>query len=135
MIVLDTNVVIALLLRSPDIVRLRFTSALASQTTVAVPVIALFELQYGIARGTRRSENEQRLADFQRAPIVILPFEVEDAVIAGEVRAGLVAKGTPIGPYDTLIAAQALRHNATLITANTREFARVQGLRLEDWTK
>ena len=115
--------------------RLRFTSALASQTTVAVPVITLFELRYSIARRRYRSENEQRLADFQRGPILILPFEAEDATVAGEVRANLIAKGTPIGPYDTLIAGQALRHAATLVTANTREFARVPGRRLEDWTK
>ena len=48
--------------------------------------------------------------------------------------ADLKRKGTPIGPHDVLIAAQARRHDATLVTANTREFSRVPGLRLEDWT-
>ena len=134
MIVLDTNVVIALMVRSPQIVRLRLNSALARQMPVMVPAIVLFELRYGIARSSRRSENEQRLADFERGPISILPFEAEDVLIAGEIRADLVTKGTPIGPYDTLIAAQALRHNATLVTANKREFERVAGLKVEDWT-
>ncbi|MDX2257997.1 MAG: type II toxin-antitoxin system VapC family toxin, partial [Hyphomicrobiaceae bacterium] len=57
-----------------------------------------------------------------------------DAKHAGELRAQLAAAGTPIGPYDILIAGQALRHGATLVTATTTEFARVDGLKLEDWS-
>ncbi len=60
-------------------------------------------------------------------------FNSEDAKAAGEVRAALVIAGTPIGPYDILIAGQALARNLTLITHNTREFSRVNGLRIEDW--
>jgi tRNA(fMet)-specific endonuclease VapC len=55
-------------------------------------------------------------------------------MIAGDLRAALDAAGTPIGPYDVLIAAQALRSNATLVTANVSEFARVPGLQWQDWT-
>jgi tRNA(fMet)-specific endonuclease VapC len=61
-------------------------------------------------------------------------FEERDAAIAGDLRASLEASGTVIGPYDLLIAAQALRTDATLVTANTSEFARVPGLMWEDWT-
>jgi tRNA(fMet)-specific endonuclease VapC len=61
------------------------------------------------------------------------PFEPEDAEEAGDIRAALERSGTPIGPYDTLIAAQARRRGALLVTANRREFARVPGLRSEDW--
>jgi tRNA(fMet)-specific endonuclease VapC len=64
----------------------------------------------------------------------VLPFESEDARIAGEVRIKLERAGTPIGPYDLLIAAQAIRHGLQLITANVREFSRVEGLRWEDWS-
>ena len=64
----------------------------------------------------------------------MLAFDSEDARVAGGIRAGLEAKGTPIGPYDLLIAAQALRREAILVTANVREFGRVEGLALEDWT-
>ena len=54
---------------------------------------------------------------------------------AGKLRQALAGKGTPIGPYDLLIAGQALRHGATLVTANNREFKRVAGLKVEDWAK
>lgn len=71
------------------------------------------------------------MADFMR----VLNFDQDDAREAGEIRATLRAAGTPIGPYDVLIAAQARRRDAVLITTNTREFVRVPGLRIEDWTK
>ena len=61
------------------------------------------------------------------------PFTEEDAVVAGDLRATLEAAGTPIGPYDLLIAAQALRNDATLVTAKAAEFARVPDLRWQDW--
>ena len=64
----------------------------------------------------------------------VLDFDAEDAEEAGDIRATLQRAGTPIGPYDILIAAQARRRDALLVTANTREFARVPGLQIEDWT-
>jgi tRNA(fMet)-specific endonuclease VapC len=66
-------------------------------------------------------------------PIRLLEFDEEDAREAGEIRALLERKGTPIGPYDVIIAAQARRRGALLVTANEREFARVPGLKTEDW--
>ena len=71
---------------------------------------------------------------FLSAPIDVLPFEAGDAEIAGQLRAELERAGAPIGPFDLLIAAQALRREATLITANTNEFARVPGLMRQDWS-
>lgn len=65
--------------------------------------------------------------------IDVIPFEAEDAAHAGEIRAHLESKGTPIGPYDYLIAAQARRRAATLVTLNMREFSRVPGLMVTDW--
>ena len=62
-----------------------------------------------------------------------MPFETEDATHAGEIRAYLERSGTPIGYYDYLIAAQARRRGATLVTANNREFNRVPGLIVADW--
>ena len=59
---------------------------------------------------------------------------MDDAREAGDIRAALERTGTPIGPYDVLIAAQARRRGAMLATANVREFARVPGLRLVDWS-
>jgi tRNA(fMet)-specific endonuclease VapC len=67
------------------------------------------------------------------AAIGVLPSEPEDADEAGEIRAELERAGTPIGPYDLLIASQARRRSATLVTANSREFVRVSGLKMENW--
>lgn len=64
---------------------------------------------------------------------VSLPFDDQSAVIYGQIRAQLAAPGTPIGPNDLLIASIALANNLILVTHNTREFSRVEGLRLEDW--
>lgn len=67
-------------------------------------------------------------------PISVLPFDPEDGKEAGHIRAILERAGIPIGPYDVLIAAQATRRGATLVTSNTAEFARIPQLNLEDWT-
>ena len=63
----------------------------------------------------------------------VLDFDREDARRAGELRAQLSVAGTPIGPYDVLIAGQALARGLTLVTHNTREFGRIAGLKFEDW--
>lgn len=65
--------------------------------------------------------------------IRILPFDSECAIHAARLRVALEAAGTPIGPHDTLIAATALRYQATLVTRNVREFSRVSGLALLNW--
>ncbi len=133
MYVLDTNVVIAVMTGTPAKVRFGFKEALSRQAVVAVSAIALFELRYGVAHSRRGLENAERLRRFLAGMIKILEFDEEDASVAAEVRQLLETAGTPIGPYDLLIAAQALRHDATLVTANAREFAQVPGLRCEDW--
>jgi tRNA(fMet)-specific endonuclease VapC len=132
MMCLDTNVVIAVLKQRPAPLLERFTRELA-QGTLALSTIVLFELYYGIANSSRRKENSDRLAVFLQAPIAMLSFEPEDAEEAGTLRAELRRAGTPIGPYDLLIAAQARRRGAVLVTANATEFARVPGLMMEDW--
>ena len=73
------------------------------------------------------------LAAFLTLAVTPWPFEPEDAEEAGDIRAALERAGTPIGPHDVLIAAQARRRGAALVTANTGEFNRVPGLRTEDW--
>jgi tRNA(fMet)-specific endonuclease VapC len=85
-------------------------------------------------RADRRRENAERLRVFLSGKIDVAPFAQEDAAIAGDLRATLEAAGTPIGPYDLLIAAQALRTGTTLVTANVSEFARVPGLLWQDRT-
>ena len=100
---------------------------------IALPAIALFEMRYGFAKSDRRAVNERLLERFLGLGVGVLPFDAEDAAHAGDIRAYLESKGTPIGPYDFLIAAQARRRGATLVTANGREFARVPGLMVTDW--
>jgi tRNA(fMet)-specific endonuclease VapC len=131
---LDTNVAIALLNNRPSQVRARFDEALAADTPMALSMIVYHELMYGAAASERRVENETKIALFvSSGRLSLLPFEAEDAFEAADIRADLKRAGTPIGPYDVLIAAQARRAGMTLVTANTREFERVSGLVVADW--
>ncbi len=134
MICLDTNVVIAAINGRIPAVRQRLGAELTLGTSLALPSVALFELRYGYAKSARRAEAEASLALLLDQGIAILPFGEEDAAHAGAIRAELERDGTPIGAYDTLIAGQARSRGATLATANAREFARVRGLAIVDWT-
>jgi tRNA(fMet)-specific endonuclease VapC len=131
---LDTNAVIALLKNQPAGVRGRLRRVVSRGASIAVSSVVLYELWYGVARSERRRDNAERLRIFLSGKIDVVPFDEQDAVTAGDLRATLEAAGTPIGPYDLLIAAQALRSRATLVTANISEFARVRGLVWQDWT-
>ncbi len=130
---LDTNAVIAILKGKPAAVRTRLRRVAPKATAIAVSSIVLFELWYGVARSERQRDNTERLRIFLSGAISVIPFDADDAATAGEVRAALEATGKPIGPYDLLIAAQALRLRATLVTANVSEFERVRGLVWQDW--
>ena len=124
---LDTNAVIAMLQGDPGfLARLRRYQP----EDFAVPAIVAHELYYGAYRGQRRDDN---LARVEALWFEVLDFDREDARESGRIRALLAAAGTPIGPYDILIAGQALARNLTLVTHNTREFGRVPGLPVEDW--
>ena len=101
---------------------------------VGMSAITLAELQCGVAKSSRPAHHATLLAEFC-APLAILPFEGSAAETYGSVRANLERAGTPIGPLDTLIAAHALSLQITLVTNNQREFRRVPGLRVENWTK
>jgi tRNA(fMet)-specific endonuclease VapC len=130
---LDTNACIALLNGSPPHVRPRLEQTLKDGASVAVSAVVAFELWYGAAKSARRQANRQRLETFFAGPIDLVAFYEEDARVAGEIRATLEMAGTPIGAYDLLIAGQALRYDATLVTANSAEFSRVPDLRWQDW--
>ena len=130
---LDTNVVIfAINQRKPKIVE-RLHRELAAGTPMLVPAIVVFELEYGCAKSNRREQSRRALEIFLSAGFGQPPFDLEDSREAGEVRAWLEKRGQPIGPCDTLIAAQARRRRATLVTLNAMEFERVPGLKVEDW--
>lgn len=132
---LDTNAAIALIAGRPPSVRQRLLQLETDgEADLATSSIVLFELWFGVARSARRKENAERLRVFLSGGVSVLPFQEEDAAIAGELRAVLARAGTPIGPYDLLIAAQSRRAGMTLVTANVSEFSRVPGLSWEDWT-
>jgi tRNA(fMet)-specific endonuclease VapC len=133
MICLDTNIVIGIVNgRSPSL-RHRLGEQMRAGTPVALPAIALFEMRYGFAKSERRAVNEKLLERFLDLGVEVLPFDANDAAHAGDIRAHLESQGTPIGPYDCLIAAQARSRGAMLVTLNLREFARVPGLLVADW--
>jgi len=131
---LDTSAVIALLRNNPPGVRDRLRLVVSRGAAVAVSSIVLCELSYGVPRSERRRENAERLRVFLSGNIAVVPFAEEDAMAAGDLRAALERAGTPVGPYDLLIAAQARRRGTTLVTANVSEFARVAGLVWQNWT-
>jgi tRNA(fMet)-specific endonuclease VapC len=130
---LDTNVCIAAMNDRPANMRDCLNEAVARRGKATVSTLTIFELRFGIAKSARIVSNTERL-DLFLTSLQILSFDQEDARIAGNIRAELERTGRPIGPYDYLIAAQAIRHDLTLITANEKEFARVPGLRWENWT-
>jgi tRNA(fMet)-specific endonuclease VapC len=132
MIMLDSNVVIALLTDRSPIIRKRFKAA-AAHDSIAVSSIVVFELEYGIAKSTRKSSNAKALRELLANSLDVIAFDEDDALVSGEIRARLEVLGTPIGSWDVMIAGHALRHGATLVTANVREFSRVDGLNVENW--
>jgi tRNA(fMet)-specific endonuclease VapC len=134
MICLDTNIIVAAINQRAAAVRQRLMKTLHEGTIVGIPTVVLYELWYGIKKSARTQQNIEALDNFMALDVTPWPFEPEDAEEAGDVRAALERLGTPIGPYDVLIAAQARRRGAILVTANKNEFARVPGLLAQDWT-
>lgn len=132
---LDTNACIAVINGRPGGVRARLEQVLDGESRVWVSSVVAFELWYGVAKSSRPETNTRRLATFLAGPVSLLPFDEEDARVAGTLRAQLEGLGRPIGAYDLLIAGQALRRKLTLVTANVSEFRRAKGLAWEDWAK
>ena len=130
---LDTNACIALINGNEANVRRRFQRAVTRGSAILVSSIVAFELWYGVAKSQRKDSNTQRLEAFFAGPLEWTLFDEEDARAAGTIRAELESIGKPIGAYDVLLAGQARRHGATLVTSNTKEFARVSGVKWEDW--
>lgn len=129
---LDTNILIFAMreVPSPSLVeRLE-----AESDRLAVSAVSVFELAYG-AEKSARPERNRRVARDLVSRTEILPFDYDTAWAAGEIRAELERTGTPVGSFDLQIAATARHHGLTVVTNNTREFDRVSGLLVEDWTK
>jgi len=129
---LDTNAVIALVTRRSNALLRRVEAA--EPGTLAISSIVAHELYFGAYRSERIEFNLETLR-LLFADIVILELDREDARTAGEIRVRLARQGTPIGPYDVLIAGQAKARGFVLVTNNLSEFQRVDGLEVEDWTQ
>ena len=130
---LDTNVLIDLANGRRSIVRQRYNDAIERGDVLATCSISAHELMYGAAISDRR-DAERTTAVGILDQLLVADFTRADAEAAADLRRLLRDQGQMIGPFDTLIAAQALARGWAMVTANTREFARVRGLQLFDWT-
>ncbi len=128
---LDTNVCVDLLRGSAPHLSERLQQCQIGE--VAISAITLAELQHGVFKSSNPQRNSEAVIGLC-IPLKILPFDTVAAETYGQVRATLERAGTPIGPLDTLIAAHAQATGCTLVTNNEREFRRVTGLAVENWT-
>ena len=126
---LDANIFIAVISHENRVV-MRRMAMLHHQ--IAVSTIVLHELYFGAYNSQRIESN---LAKITEIGLTRLEFSVDDAKCAGNIRANLRRAGKPIGTLDTLIAGQALARGLVMVTANVKEFSRVQGLQIENWTE
>jgi tRNA(fMet)-specific endonuclease VapC len=127
---LDTITLIHYLKGLPPVVS-RLQSA--TPRRLAIPSVVGYEIEYGALKtgsSRRREIVSQLLAGIQQ-----IPFDREAALESARIRIDLEARGLPIGPIDLLVAGTALSRGAVLVTNNTKEFSRIKGLRLSDWTK
>ncbi|MBI2336274.1 MAG: type II toxin-antitoxin system VapC family toxin [Deltaproteobacteria bacterium] len=129
---LDTNICIYLIKKKPPVVIGRLKKKKLSE--VCISSITFSELEYGVEKSERIDQNKIALAEFI-LPIDVMPYDELAATQYGRVRTYLEKKGQTLGALDMLIAAHALSVGVTLVTNNVREFARVPGLKIENWVK
>ena len=126
---LDTNIVIYTMKNKPDSVLEMF---IKHHGRMCISSITYMELVYGAERSSNPDRNLTSLEGFV-ARMDVLPLDDSAAAHAGQIRAELARLGMPIGPYDQLIAGHARSQGLVLVTNNEKEFARVTGLRKENW--
>lgn len=129
---LDSNICIYAMKNRPLQVLRRLQNV--GRAVVAVSVITVLELRQGAERSQQRELAHARLDDFF-GPMDALSFEASDALVAARIRAQLFRIGSPIGDFDSLIAAQALARDLIVVTNNVDEFERVPDLRIENWAE
>ena len=130
MYLLDTNICIYIIKKKPaDVLK---TLKTKSKKDIYISSITIAELEYGIAKSQFPENNKIALIEFLSI-FNILPFDDNDAVDFGEIKKELEKKGKIIGPMDLLLAAQAKSKKLILVTNNTKEFERVEGLKIENW--
>ena len=129
---LDTNICIYIIKQRPAFVLEHFKNIEPGQ--VFISSITLAELEYGVTKSGYPEKNQEALNKFL-IPLIVAPFDIEQANEYGNIRANLELNGNPIGPLDNLIAAHARSLGFTLVTNNEKEFNRIEGLLLENWAK
>lgn len=127
---LDTNICIYTIKNKPQAVREAFNQ---HDERMCISSVTLMELIYG-AEKSASPEKNLRVVEGFIARLEVLNYGIDAAVQTGQIRAELAKAGTPVGPYDSMIAAHARALGLILVTNNTREFERINGLRLEDWS-
>ena len=132
MYLLDSNICIFLIRNKTLLLRERIK--MYSPSLLHLSVITVAELEYGAAKSKNPVKEHQAELDFV-SPFKIIDFKPNDAENFGLIRAYLEKKGTPIGPYDMEIAAQAMTNNLIVVTNNVGEFERDPWIKVEDWTK
>lgn len=130
---LDSNVCIEFMRKGRFEGRIRSRIIQYGLRSIKIPAIVMAELMHGAYKSKRSAETLKDTSDFL-ANFEIIPFDFLEAIAYGKIRADLERKGKIIGNNDMQIAAKALVYNATLVTNNTEEFSRIDGLRLSDWT-
>jgi len=128
---IDTNTCIYIINKKPPSAVNRIRSK--QPEDIAISTVTIGELEYGVHRSQKIDQNRIALLEFL-VPLTILDFDQGAAAVYGSIRSSLEARGTPIGPMDLLIAAQAMSQGLVLVTNNEREFSRVDGLGIENWT-
>ena len=132
MYLLDSNICIFLIRNKTLLLRERIK--MYSPSLLHLSVITVAELEYGAAKSKNPVKEHQAVLDFV-SPFKIIDFKPNDAENFGLIRAYLEKKGTPIGPYDMEIAAQAMTNNLIVVTNNVGEFERIPWIKVEDWTE
>ncbi|MBO1112263.1 type II toxin-antitoxin system tRNA(fMet)-specific endonuclease VapC [Bordetella petrii] len=128
---LDTNICIFTIRNKPEAVRLALNH---HQGQLCVSMVTAMELVYGAEKSAVPARNQPVIEGFL-ARLEVLDYDRAAAANTGQLRAELARVGTPIGPYDAMIAGHARSQGLVLVTNNTREFSRVPGLRIEDWSQ
>ena len=119
--VLDTNTLIYFFRGSGSVAKHLWEH---SPQEISIPAIVLYELNVGIAKSTAPKKRQQQLQKLTEV-VSVIPFTKKEAARAAEIRVDLENAGTPIGPYDILIAATAMENQSVLVTHNTAEFSRI----------
>ena len=128
---LDTNICIYIIKKKPPTVFEKFNNLVPGD--IGISSVTVAELEYGIAKSRNPEKNRKAIEKFL-APLEVVEFGFKEAKEYGEIRVTLEKQGNPIGGLDNLIAAHAKALGLTLVTNNFKEFSRIDGLEIEDWT-